>query len=112
MFAARQTQALFRRTFHSSPLRQAGSTTASAQQTPFQKLWKIWYEPAAIPIYVIIGASCAGAGWYLTRLIRHPDVILDRHNNPTPWLNVEQGTNTKLYSVNQKFDKSYSRDRW
>ncbi|KAK4050434.1 hypothetical protein OIV83_003504 [Microbotryomycetes sp. JL201] len=107
---ARQSTGVLRRAFHTSPLRQGATSTA--EQTPFQKAWKIWYEPAAIPIYVIIGGACAGAGWYLTRLIRHPDVILDRHSNPTPWLNVEQGTNTKLYSVNQKFDKSYTRDRW
>ena len=25
--------------------------------------------------------------------------------------NGEQGTNTKLYNVNQKFDKQYKRDR-
>ena len=48
---------------------------------------------------------------YLTRLARGPDVIWDRTNNPTPWNNVEPGTNTKLMSVNQQFDKQYKRDR-
>ncbi|GAC93386.1 hypothetical protein PHSY_000951 [Pseudozyma hubeiensis SY62] len=49
--------------------------------------------------------------WYLSRLARGPDVIWDRKNNPTPWNNVEPGTNTKMMSVNQQFDKQYKRDR-
>ncbi len=48
---------------------------------------------------------------YLTRLARGPDVIWDRKNNPTPWNNVEPGTNTKLMAVNQQFDKQYKRER-
>lgn len=48
---------------------------------------------------------------YLSRLARGPDVIWDRKNNPTPWNNVEPGTNTKMMSVNQQFDKQYKRDR-
>lgn len=31
--------------------------------------------------------------------------------NPHPWQSIEQGTNTKMMSVNQKFDKQYKRDR-
>uniref|UniRef100_V5ETN1 NADH dehydrogenase [ubiquinone] 1 alpha subcomplex subunit 4 n=1 Tax=Kalmanozyma brasiliensis (strain GHG001) TaxID=1365824 RepID=V5ETN1_KALBG len=49
--------------------------------------------------------------WYLSRLARGPDVIWDRKNNPTPWNNVEPGTNTKMMSVNQQFEKQYKRDR-
>lgn len=48
---------------------------------------------------------------YVTRLARGPDVVWDRKNNPQPWQHVEPGTNTKLMSVNQKFDKQYKRDR-
>lgn len=48
---------------------------------------------------------------YISRLARGPDIIWDRKNNPTPWNNVEPGTNTKMMAVNQKFDKQYKRDR-
>ncbi|KAG8904810.1 hypothetical protein FRB99_001116 [Tulasnella sp. 403] len=72
---------------------------------------KHWYAPEAIPIYVVMGVAIGGATWYLTRLARSPDVVWDRKNNPTPWLNVEQGTNTKMHAVNQTFDKSYTRDK-
>ncbi|KAG9011135.1 hypothetical protein FRB90_007455 [Tulasnella sp. 427] len=72
---------------------------------------KHWYAPEAIPIYAVIGIAVGGATWYLTRLARGPDVIWDRKNNPQPWLNVDQGTNTKMMAVNQKFDKSYTRDK-
>lgn len=44
--------------------------------------------------------------------MRHQDVIWDRHGNPTPWLNVEQGTQTKMMTINQQFDKQYKRDRF
>ncbi|PWZ02400.1 hypothetical protein BCV70DRAFT_198685 [Testicularia cyperi] len=69
------------------------------------------YAPEVLPIYVITGIAAGGATWYLSRLARGPDVIWDRKNNPTPWNNVEPGTNTKLMAVNQQFDKQYKRDR-
>jgi hypothetical protein len=34
-------------------------------------------------------------------------VIWDRKRNPTPWNNVEQGTNVKLMNISGKFDKRY-----
>ncbi|KDQ20612.1 hypothetical protein BOTBODRAFT_26614 [Botryobasidium botryosum FD-172 SS1] len=74
-------------------------------------LWQTWYATEAIPIYVVVGAAVGGAGWYLSRLARGPDVIWDRKNNPTPWNHVEQNTNTKLMSHKHEFEKSWSRDR-
>ncbi|KAK4705752.1 NADH dehydrogenase (ubiquinone) 1 alpha subcomplex subunit 4, partial [Phenoliferia sp. Uapishka_3] len=56
--------------------------------------WKIWYEPAAIPIYVTVGVACAGAGWYLTRLALSNDIVWDR---------VPAGSNTKLMTINKEF---------
>ncbi|BGO99121.1 NADH dehydrogenase [Rhodotorula toruloides] len=76
-------------------------------------LWQTWYEPAAIPIWVVVGTACFGAGWYLTRLARHQDVIWDRHGNPEPWNNVQPGTLSKLYTHHpEKFERVYSRDRF
>ncbi|BGP36416.1 hypothetical protein JCM10449v2_000317 [Rhodotorula kratochvilovae] len=91
----------------------AGRRYASTAPAHVPKtLWQTWYEPAAIPIWVVVGTACFGAGWYLTRLARHQDVCWDRHGNPEPWQHVEQGTLTKMFT-NQpdKFDKVYSRSR-
>lgn len=40
-----------------------------------------------------------------------PEVVWDRTRNPYPWQNIDQNTQVKLMTVNQKFDKVYSRDR-
>ncbi|KAI9311321.1 NADH-ubiquinone reductase complex 1 MLRQ subunit-domain-containing protein [Dichotomocladium elegans] len=76
-----------------------------------RSFWSIWYKPEIIPIYVVVGGACGLAGWYLTRLARGPEVVWDRYNNPYPWQNIDQNTQVKLMTVNQKFDKVYSRDR-
>ncbi|TNY21646.1 hypothetical protein DMC30DRAFT_415816 [Rhodotorula diobovata] len=73
-------------------------------------LWQTWYEPAAIPIWVVVGTACFGAGWYLTRLARHADVTWDRHGNPEPWNKIQPGTLTKMYTNQpEKFTSTYSR---
>lgn len=78
----------------------------------FRAAMKHWYDPAAIPIYVVIGGAMGGATWYLSRLARGPDIVWDRHNNPQPWNDVKPGQNTKLMSVNQKFPNGdYKRDK-
>ncbi|POV95619.1 hypothetical protein PSTT_16137 [Puccinia striiformis] len=93
----------------------------------FRAAMKHWYDPAAIPICksisisdrsvkresilicylsildVVIGTAMGGAGWYLTRLARGPDIIWARHSNPQPWNDVKPGQTTKLMSVNQEF---------
>ncbi|KZT60235.1 hypothetical protein CALCODRAFT_492821 [Calocera cornea HHB12733] len=83
-----------------------------AHAAPGKKtLFQTWFAVEAIPIYFVIVGAVGGAAWYLTRLARGPDVIWDRRNNPTPWQHVTQDTNTKMFAVNGKFDKSWSRDR-
>ncbi|KAL1930163.1 hypothetical protein VTP01DRAFT_1317 [Rhizomucor pusillus] len=67
--------------------------------------WNIWYKPEIVPIVVVVGSACGLAGWYLTRLARGPEVVWDRRNNPYPWQNIDQNTQVKLMTVNQKFDK-------
>ncbi|GAA5855094.1 hypothetical protein JCM8547_002377 [Rhodosporidiobolus lusitaniae] len=92
--------------------RRFASSAAGPKQEMKKTLWQTWYEPAALPIWAVVGTACFGAGWYLTRLARHSDVIWDRHNNPEPWNNVEQGTLSKLFTnYPEKFDKVYKRDR-
>ncbi|GAA6038619.1 hypothetical protein JCM8097_009450 [Rhodosporidiobolus ruineniae] len=61
--------------------------SAQANAGPKQKtLWDIWYEPAALPIFAVVGTACFGAGWW------------DRRGNPEPWNKIEQGTLVKLYT--------------
>ncbi|KAF9535039.1 hypothetical protein CPB83DRAFT_755050 [Crepidotus variabilis] len=71
---------------------------------------KNWYAVEAVPIYVIIGGVVVGASWYLGRLAMGPGVVWTK-TNPTPWNTVKPDENTKLMSVNQKFERSWSRDK-
>ncbi|KAF8227971.1 hypothetical protein L208DRAFT_1293919 [Tricholoma matsutake] len=73
-------------------------------------LMKHWFAVEAIPIYVIIGGVVAGAAWYTYRLSMGSSVVWTK-NNPTPWNTVKPDENTKMMSVNQKFERSWSRDR-
>nr|CAG8580525.1 5058_t:CDS:2 [Entrophospora candida] len=66
-----------------------------------------WYRTEAVPLYGVTGLALVGAGWYLTRLARGPEVVWDKKNNPTPWNNIEKGTQVKLLAVSQNFDKKY-----
>ncbi|KAG0228898.1 hypothetical protein BGW42_000061 [Actinomortierella wolfii] len=86
---------------------------AAAAAAARQSVWKTWYRTEVLPIYAVLGFAVGGAGWYLTRLARGPDVTWDRKNNPHPWLNIDQQTQLKLVTVKegQNFTKTYSRDR-
>lgn len=82
-----------------------------AAQTAKKSFWSIWYKHEIIPIFVTVGGALGLSTWYLTRLARGPEVVWDRNNNPYPWQNIDQNTQVKFMTVNQKFDKTYSRDR-
>jgi len=71
---------------------------------------KHWFAIEAIPIYAVIGLAVGGASWYLVRLAQGPSVVWTK-NNPTPWNTVKPEENTKLMAVNQKFERSWSRDK-
>ncbi|KAF8076020.1 hypothetical protein FPV67DRAFT_1664333 [Lyophyllum atratum] len=73
-------------------------------------LMKNWFAIEAIPMYAIIGGVVLGAGWYTYRLAMGPHVVWTK-SNPTPWNSVQPGDQTKMLSVNQKFDKSWSREK-
>ncbi|KAF9482005.1 hypothetical protein BDN70DRAFT_875637 [Pholiota conissans] len=78
---------------------------------PLRKsLMKNWFAVEAIPIYVIIGGVLTGASWYMYRLAMGPTIVWSK-NNPTPWNTIKPDEGTKMLSVNQKFDKSWSRDK-
>ena len=78
----------------------------AAANTAKKSFWSIWYKHEIIPIYVTVGAACGLAGYYLTRLARGPEVVWDRTNNPYPWQNIDQDTQVKFMTVNQKFAKT------
>ncbi|KXN69760.1 hypothetical protein CONCODRAFT_18101 [Conidiobolus coronatus NRRL 28638] len=80
-------------------------------QVAKKSLLQTWYRVEVLPIIAVIGFALGGCGWYVSRLARGPDVIWDRRRNPTPWENVDQNTNLKMFSVNKEFEKSYSRGR-
>ncbi|KAF5333741.1 hypothetical protein D9611_002358 [Ephemerocybe angulata] len=79
------------------------------QQNLRRSLMKNWFAVEAIPIYVIIGGVVVGASWYLGRLATGSQVVWTK-KNPTPWNTIKQDEGTKLLTVNQKFEKSWSRD--
>ncbi|KAF8314705.1 hypothetical protein DL93DRAFT_2167124 [Clavulina sp. PMI_390] len=79
----------------------------TARKTFFQT----WYAVEAIPIYAVVGIAVGGAGWYLTRLARGPDVIWDRRGNPTPWNDVAPAMNTKMMDASGTLTESWSRKR-
>ncbi|KDR83500.1 hypothetical protein GALMADRAFT_235677 [Galerina marginata CBS 339.88] len=80
--------------------------------TPLRKTFlRNWFAIEAIPMYVIIGGVIVGASWYTYRLATGPTIIWTK-SNPTPWNTVKPDENTKMMSVNQKFEKSWSRDKY
>jgi len=87
-------------TFPASISHNTGTSRNATQQA--------WLAPEAIPIFVIVGSVLAGAGWYLARSARGPDVIWSK-SNPTPWNDVQQDENTKILSGHHKFEKSWRR---
>ncbi|KAJ3103189.1 3-dehydrosphinganine reductase [Phlyctochytrium planicorne] len=62
-------------------------------------------------LQVLVGAVTLGLGGgaFLMQNVLRKDptiVLVNKSENPFPWLKVDQGTNLKLYAVNQKFDKN------
>ena len=59
---------------------------------------------------IVTGVAVSGSAWYLTHLMRHPDVVWDRHNNPEPWNAVGEKVQSKLYShTPSAFEGSWNR---
>ncbi|KAH8550280.1 NADH-ubiquinone reductase complex 1 MLRQ subunit-domain-containing protein [Umbelopsis sp. PMI_123] len=83
----------------------------SAQHAAKKTVWQIWFKPEIVPIYAVVGGAVGLAGWYLNRLAHGTEVVWARKSNPYPWQHVDQDTQVKWMTVNQKFEKTYSRDR-
>ncbi|KAF8594812.1 hypothetical protein BDV93DRAFT_529081 [Ceratobasidium sp. AG-I] len=64
-------------------------------------------NPALAPLFVAVGAGMVGASWFGFHVLKNnQEVLVARGVNPTPWNNVRQDQNTKLYSPNADFWKS------
>ncbi|KZV75104.1 hypothetical protein PENSPDRAFT_647380 [Peniophora sp. CONT] len=71
---------------------------------------KHWFAIEAIPIYMIVGGTIAGAGIYLGRLARGPHVVWS-NANPQPWNSVRENDKVKMMAINQDFNQKWSRGR-
>jgi len=69
-----------------------------------------WFAIEAIPIYAVVGIAVTGASWYLYRLSQGPYVVWTK-NNPQPWNTIKQDENIKMMTVNQKFERNWTRDK-
>ncbi|SAM05474.1 hypothetical protein [Absidia glauca] len=64
-------------------------------------------NPALGPLFVFCGGGCVAAVSYPLYLLRtHPEIQIDRKNNPFPWQRVQQHENIKLINVNPSFYNS------
>ncbi|QRV83125.1 NADH-ubiquinone oxidoreductase family protein [Ceratobasidium sp. AG-Ba] len=64
-------------------------------------------NPALAPLFAAVGAGMVGASWFGFHVLKNnQEVLIARGQNPTPWNNVRQDQNTKLYSPNLDFWKS------
>ncbi|CDH57797.1 predicted protein [Lichtheimia corymbifera JMRC:FSU:9682] len=61
-------------------------------------------NPALAPLFLFAGAGCAAAVTYPLYLLRtHPEILVDRKNNPDPWNRVQQHQNIKFFNVKPEF---------
>lgn len=62
---------------------------------------------ALLPLLVAVGLGVGGGiGFGIHYLRNNPDVVLRKKSNPSPWNQISQDTNTKLFSFNDAFWKS------
>jgi hypothetical protein len=52
-------------------------------------MFKIWFEPAAVPLYVIVSSVLCISGTALYNASRAPDVVWRHHANPFPWQAID-----------------------
>eukprot|EP00118_Oscarella_pearsei_P024771 m.306765 g.306765 ORF g.306765 m.306765 type:complete len:78 (+) comp41571_c0_seq1:68-301(+) len=63
-----------------------------------------------VPLFVICGAGCVGATYYLLRLAtKNPDCSWDRKNNPHPWQKIRHDQIVKY--VNNQPKTAFRDDR-
>ncbi|KAI7869652.1 NADH-ubiquinone reductase complex 1 MLRQ subunit-domain-containing protein [Spinellus fusiger] len=66
-------------------------------------------NPALVPLFVFAGGGCIAAVSYPLYLLRtHPEIQVDKKNNPYPWQHVQQNRNIKLFSSHPEIYSSRS----
>ncbi|CDS05463.1 hypothetical protein LRAMOSA07991 [Lichtheimia ramosa] len=61
-------------------------------------------NPALAPLFLFAGGGCAAAVAYPMYLLRtHPEILVDRKNNPDPWNRVQQHQNIKFINAKPDF---------
>ncbi|KAI8391120.1 uncharacterized protein BYT42DRAFT_526460 [Radiomyces spectabilis] len=61
-------------------------------------------NPALAPLFLFAGGGCAAAVAYPLYLLRtHPEINIDRRNNPFPWQRVQQHENIKFINMVPEF---------
>lgn len=62
-----------------------------------------WCTLDAAPLAVLITGFLSGATFVAWRAAHGPDVVWNRHGNPTPWMSVKDNEGVKLYQVNVRW---------
>ncbi|KAI9022873.1 NADH-ubiquinone reductase complex 1 MLRQ subunit-domain-containing protein [Phycomyces nitens] len=61
-------------------------------------------NPALVPLFLFAGGGCAAAVSYPLYLLRtHPEIQLDKKNNPYPWQHIKQHQNIKFINAAPDF---------
>jgi hypothetical protein len=61
-------------------------------------------NPPVLLITMAVGTGLGFLGFMgYHKVTKDRSLILNKHNNPKPWLNTRQDENLKLYAVNAKF---------
>ena len=55
--------------------------------TPFQLFLRRYYEPSTLPIVFVVGTAFVGCAYYCSRLLNHPEVVINR-NHQQPWTSM------------------------
>ncbi|KAJ3022882.1 UNVERIFIED_CONTAM: hypothetical protein HDU68_008871 [Siphonaria sp. JEL0065] len=68
----------------------------------------IGQNPPILVLFAAVGFGVSIAAYTGSHFFRHDPTLLltDKKANPHRWNQIDQGTQIKLYAVNQKFDKS------
>ncbi|KAI8889252.1 hypothetical protein K501DRAFT_239086 [Backusella circina FSU 941] len=61
-------------------------------------------NPALAPLFLFAGAGCVAAVGYPLYLLRtHPEIQIDKKNNPYPWIHIKQHENIKFINAYPEF---------
>jgi NADH dehydrogenase (ubiquinone) 1 alpha subcomplex subunit 4 len=69
-------------------------------------------KPEIYPLLGILGCALGGAAFFGAHALKAPDVVWDHKDNPHPWLEIRDGEQVKLITMNQQYDKRWDRKKW